>query len=193
MIVMPENFITKGIKPTWKGKNSRCNMQNHLMRSRYSKPGLTIATFYRPEHMTIFVGSMTDIFSEGVAPMNIHILIQTMEKHKQHTFMLLTKKPENYIKYSWPQNCMLGTTVELISEKTVQRMYDLMENPNDQFLSIEPILGSFESVDLSFPDLIIIGADKKPEKFWIESVIHPNIWYKKNLRKFYPEFKNKES
>jgi protein gp37 len=149
---------------------------------------------YRPEHMTIFVGSMTDIFSDGVAPMNIHILIQTMEKHKQHTFMLLTKKPENYIKYSWPQNCMLGTTVEKISDKTIQRMCDLMENPNDQFLSIEPILGSFTGWEISSVfDLVIIGADKKPEKAWIESVVHPNIWYKKNLRKFYTEFKNKES
>jgi len=50
---------------------------------------------------------------------------------------------------------------------------------------------------LLLDNCIIVGADstpgaKIPPLEWVKSINHQNIWYKKNLRDYYPELKNKE-
>ncbi len=144
---------------------------------------------------TIFVGSMCDIFSEGVSQTWIHHIIETVKNYPQHTFMFLTKKPEFYIQYDWPENSWLGTTIEKQSMYMRSAYMDAL--PNKKYASIEPILSDFTGFPLVHFDLIIVGADstpgaKIPPLEWIKSINHPNIWYKKNLRDYYPELKNKE-
>ena len=63
------------------------------------------------------------------------------------------------------------------------------ENKNRKYISIEPLLGSFENHDISFADLIIVGVmtginPVKPKREWIDSIKHHNIYYKENIRKY---------
>ena len=143
---------------------------------------------------TIFVGSMCDIFSDGVNTNWIDRIIITAKECPQHTFMFLTKNPEMYEVWNWPDNCQLGTTIERY--ENIYRQYQFPANGNFRFLSIEPILSSFTGIEFNAIDLIIVGADstkgaKLPPFEWVLSIKHPNIYYKKNLRKYYPELINK--
>ena len=150
------------------------------------------ATVKKP--CTWFVGSVCDIFSQGVPSEWVNLLIKMAIDNPKHTFMFLTKKPENYSKYNWPVNCWLGTTIE--SKNKTFRLNGLRDMKNMCFVSVEPILSSFESI--VFPpnvSLIIVGADSSkgaviPPLEWVKSIQHPNIWYKQNLRKHYPELIN---
>jgi len=142
---------------------------------------------------TIFVGSMCDIFSEGVKRIWIENIIDTVERSPQHTFMFLTKRPEYYQKYSWPKNCWLGATVE--NDNLDNRIGYLEELSNKTFVSIEPIQSDFFPYLFDDVDLVIIGADstpgaKVPPLEWVLSVRHKHIWYKRNILKHYPELKN---
>ena len=151
------------------------------------------ATIKKP--CTWFVGSVCDIFSDGVCVWWIDAIIKMAAESPRHTFMFLTKKPEHYRNFIWPVNCWLGTTLE--SKNKTFRLNGLRDMKNMCFVSVEPILSSFENV--KFPpsvSLIIIGADsskgaKAPYLTWVKSIQHPNIWYKQNLRKHYPELINK--
>jgi len=63
---------------------------------------------------------------------------------------------------------------------------------NYKFISFEPLLGDMSGLDLSGIDLVIVGADstkgaEPPRKEWIESIKHPNIFYKNNIKKYLVE------
>jgi protein gp37 len=136
---------------------------------------------------TIFVGSMCDIFSKGVEDEWVQSIISVAKACPQHTFMFLTKKPEHYIKYTFTRNCMLGTTVDHKDHyKRLDSMFPLSDR---KFISIEPILSDMP-FDLSQFEVVIVGADKKPERFWVDSIKHDNIWYKQNIIKHYPDLHN---
>ena len=142
---------------------------------------------------TIFVGSMCDIFSEGVDIEWINRIIKVADENAHHKFMFLTKKPERYKDFNWPSNCWLGTTIESITH--IDRAYNMLTLPNRIFVSIEPIQGIFDEFNFAQFDQIIIGADSSrgaqiPPLEWIKSIKNENIWYKKNLRKHYPELTN---
>jgi protein gp37 len=138
---------------------------------------------------------MCDIFDKGVDIQWIWGIITMSELNPKHTFMFLTKHPERYREFKWPVNCWLGTTIEkgdLWGRMEIMRGY----LPNKLFVSIEPILGEFYDVNFDGIDLVIVGADsthgaKIPPLEWVKSIKHHNIWYKNNLRKHYPELKNK--
>jgi len=146
---------------------------------------------------TIFVGSMCDIFSKGVQIEWLDSIIDITKKCQQHKFMFLTKKPDFYHDYTWPMNCWLGATVEHSNNfKMIVRLSEIRSiadiGINKTFLSIEPIMGIFEGLELNLFDLIIVGADSSrdaeiPPIEWIKSIHHHNIWYKKNIIKYYPE------
>jgi len=51
--------------------------------------------------------------------------------------------------------------------------------------SIEPIKGSFEGLDLSQFELVVVGGmigKGKTKEEWVNSVKHKNIYYKPNIR-----------
>lgn len=150
---------------------------------------------------TIFVGSMCDIFSKGVSDEWIHNIISIAIAAPWHIFMFLTKKPEQYNKFHWPVNCWLGTTVEFNGVNMRLVHFQILKQSQKDiktFASVEPILGNMKNTSFRGLDLVIIGADsskgaKVPPLEWVKSIEHPNIWYKQNLRKHYPELQNKIS
>jgi len=131
----------------------------------------------------VFVGSMTDICYWK--PNWMQEVLDVIRKRPEIEFMFLTKNPERYSEFDFPANCQLGWTV------TTGKGTDCyaMASMNKTFLSIEPLLGSFENTELRGFDLVIVGAMTGPgavvpKKEWIKSIKHPNIHYKENIKKF---------
>ena len=138
----------------------------------------------------IFVGSMCDLFSDGVSNRIIRKIISVTEECTHHTFMFLTKGPHRYRAFHFPINCQLGATVTSYRERS--KIIGLLQKKHPgikTFLSIEPLLGHFKDVDLSGADQIIVGAmtgsnPVVPRTEWIESIKHDKIYFKQNIRKY---------
>jgi protein gp37 len=179
-------------------------LQNH---KQYAKPFNEIQFF--PERLSepsklktpskIFVGNMGEIFD--LEPEQIIQIIKICEENPQHNFMFLTQRPNLYrdyatfhVKKRFPENCMLGYTITIFNEKKLADFIDSAVD-NRLFLSIEPIKGIFPKSSIyQWLDLIIIGAMTGknpviPKKEWFSEIQHPNIFYKKNLFKYFPELK----
>ena len=64
----------------------------------------------------IFVNSMSDLFHESVPLEFIQRCFEVMEQAAQHTFQVLTKRPERAAELSaqlpWPRNVWMGASVE---------------------------------------------------------------------------------
>jgi len=101
----------------------------------------------------VFVNSMSDLFHKDVPFTVILNIWRVMMDAKQHTFMILTKRPERMIEFiKWlnisddeiQQNIWLGVSVE--DQKTAeQRIPDLLATPAKvRFLSCEPLLGPLD-------------------------------------------------
>lgn len=131
----------------------------------------------------VFVCSMGDLFHKDVHRDNILEVWDVMARAPQHTFMVLTKRPErmqrlvaewldhamtiSLIPHTWPlPNIWLGVSVE--DQKTANlRVPLLLETPAAvRFISAEPLLGP---VNLAGPgwttvagDWVICGAETGP-------------------------------
>lgn len=144
--------------------------------------------------LRIFLVSMGDILCEGVKSRWVNEIINMIELNPEHEFMLLTKNPEDYRKYHWPTNVILGATIT--GENTQRNHFNYLQHrlnawtlKRKTFISIEPILGTFKGIDLSMFNEVILGAMTGagaviPEQEWIESIHHENIFFKNNIKKY---------
>ena len=141
-------------------------------RSGYPKADPFKVTFH-PERLTqphkwkkprmIFVCSMGDLFHEGVDPGWLTDVFGVMHRNPQHTFILLTKRPENVPAHkTWHRkNIWLGVTAEN-QQRADERIPTLLKIPAAvRFVSVEPMLGA---VDLNERELLI---DKRRFKYTI--------------------------
>jgi protein gp37 len=146
----------------------------------------------------IFVGSMCDLFGDWICRDWIKEVLYISEHNPQHTFMFLTKNPKRYLDFDFPKNVMLGCTITHDGENAIMHrdiMKRLKMKRNRTFVSIEPIHSSFEGISFAMFDLVIVGAETGPKPIipqpeWILSIIHPNIYYKNNLIKYFPDLNN---
>jgi protein gp37 len=88
-----------------------------------------------------------------------------MEKAAQHTFQILTKRPERAQelapKLPWPRNVWLGTSVE--NAQNTGRIDSLRQVPAAvRFLSLEPLLGPISDLPLEGIDWVIVGGESGP-------------------------------
>jgi protein gp37 len=98
----------------------------------------------------IFVCSMGDLFHETVLFPEIFDVMSVIYKCKQHTFILLTKRPQKMYEYfssvknfhGLPKNLWIGTTVCNQSEADTKIPILLKIPAAVRFVSIEPMLGS---------------------------------------------------
>jgi protein gp37 len=132
---------------------------------QYAKPFSAIQFF--PERLNdpklrskkplrIFVNSMSDLFHEDIPFELIDSVYEVMGFHKQHTFLVLTKRIQRALEYyKWTsifaafgkmQNIELGVSVE--DQKAAdERIPILLKTPAaHRFISCEPLLGK---IDLS--------------------------------------------
>lgn len=124
----------------------------------------------RPQR--VFVNSMSDLFHDEVPTEFIEDVFAVMAACPQHTFQLLTKRPERMLdavwllteehsERPWPlPNVWLGVSVEDQSAAEA-RIPVLMETPaRVRFLSCEPLLGE---IKLRWtPDWVIVGGESGP-------------------------------
>lgn len=126
----------------------------------------------------IFVNSMSDLFHDGVPVDFIISVFAVMEQCKQHTFQVLTKRPERALELAnelpWPKNVWMGTSVE--NALYVHRIHTLRKVPAKvRFLSCEPLIGALKRLPLDGIHWVIAGGESgpgsremKPE--WVEQI-----------------------
>lgn len=126
----------------------------------------------------IFVNSMADLFHEKVPLAFIKRVFETMAQTPQHTYQILTKRAGRLEKLAgkleWPQNIWMGVSVE--SADYFWRIDHLRQTPAAvKFLSLEPLLGPLENMDLQGIDWAIAGGESGPgarpmEIEWVRSI-----------------------
>ncbi len=114
---------------------------------------------------TIFVNSMSDLFHQGVTLDYIQRVFKVMRAASWHTFQVLTKRSGRLLAVSdsieWPENVWMGVSVE--SEPYVGRIDHLRKTgATTKFLSLEPLLGPLEGLNLSGIDWAIVGGESGP-------------------------------
>jgi protein gp37 len=114
---------------------------------------------------TIFVNSMSDLFHQDVPDDYIQQCFDVMRRASQHTFQVLTKRPERAMKMSrnlhWAPNIWMGTSIE--NQDYVWRAEMLAKVPAAiRFLSIEPLLGPVAALPLNKIQWVIVGGESGP-------------------------------
>ena len=113
----------------------------------------------------VFVNSMSDLFHEDLPLDFIKRVFDVMNSCPQHTFQILTKRPqiaaENSPQLRWTPNIWMGTSVEntLVSH----RIRDLLRvKAKVRFLSLEPVLGPMPRLRLRGIHWVIVGGESGP-------------------------------
>ena len=110
----------------------------------------------------IFVNSMSDLFHEEISDEFIAQVFEVMLEARQHTFQVLTKRPERVAGLAsclpWPPNVWLGVSIE--NRRFVHRADLLRDVPSAiRFISAEPLLGPLEGLELGGIDWLIAGGE----------------------------------
>jgi protein gp37 len=113
----------------------------------------------------IFVNSMSDLFHEDIPDSFVKRCFETMSSAYQHTFQVLTKRPERAVRMArdlpWPDNLWLGTSVE--SQDFIWRIHELTGTPSaTKFLSVEPLIGPIPRLPLQGIQWVIVGGESGP-------------------------------
>jgi protein gp37 len=113
----------------------------------------------------IFVNSMSDLFHRDVPVEFIGRCFDVMQRAAQHTFQVLTKRPERAAELAaqlpWPGNVWMGTSVE--NADYVWRVTELARVPAQvRFLSVEPLLGPISRLPLDGIHWVIVGGESGP-------------------------------
>lgn len=114
----------------------------------------------------VFVNSMSDLFHRDVPVDYIKRVFDVMQKCPQHSFQVLTKRPEIATRISselpWPPNVWLGTSIE--NALVMHRVESVRKVPAAvRFLSIEPLLGPMPRIPLNGIDWVIVGGESGPQ------------------------------
>ncbi len=113
----------------------------------------------------IFVNSMSDLFHEDVPAGFIHAVFDVMNRCPQHTFQILTKRPQTAARHSkrlqWTPNIWMGTSVE--NATVAHRVRHLRQTRAAiKFLSVEPLLGPIPRLPLAGIGWVIVGGESGP-------------------------------
>lgn len=114
----------------------------------------------KPRH--IFVNSMSDLFHPKVSGRFIQDVFDVMVDTPRHRYQVLTKRPKRAAALAdslpWPDNVWVGTSIE--SDEFIARADDLRRVPAAvRFLSLEPLLGPVDRLDLTAIHWVIVGGE----------------------------------
>ena len=130
------------------------------------QPDVVDAPLHWKRPRMIFVNSMSDLFHKDVPTEFIKRCFSVMQRASQHTFQVLTKRPERATKLAsslpWPGNVWMGATVE--NADYVPRIRSLVQIPAVvRFLSLEPLLGPIPRLPLKDIHWVIVGGESGPK------------------------------
>lgn len=137
------------------------------------------------EPSLIFTSSLTDVFHEAIDSYR-HEMWDIIRKCPQHTFQILTKRPERIaanLPEDWSEgwnNVWLGTSIG--NQSAVPRIEELEKvKAKTKFISFEPLWGKLSKGFVASVDWIIIGGESGNENgkyryrpcelSWIEDII----------------------
>ena len=109
----------------------------------------------------IFVNSMSDLFHEDIPLDYIQRVFEIMGRTPQHYYQVLTKRAERLeelaTKLNWAKNIWMGVSVE--NKDYLSRISHLQRTGAEvRFLSLDPLLGPLDNLDLSGIDWVIVGG-----------------------------------
>lgn len=147
-------------------------------------------------YKNVFVCSMSDLFGDWVENDWINQILKSIKENPQWNYLFLTKNPEKYLEFDFPDNCWLGVTVH--TQNMVKRAENVLRQfPNNiSFVSCEPLKEKIIFNSLENIDMVIVGGQSKstqeqefqPEWDWVESLLNQvrkfnkNIYFKPNLK-----------
>lgn len=130
------------------------------------------------EGRRVFVNSMSDLYHPAVPDSYIRDVFGTMVEARWHTFQVLTKRSERLEQLGgslpWRPNIWQGVSVE--NEDVTFRIDHLRKVPADvRFLSLEPLLGPLDELDLRGIHWVIVGGESGPgarpmQKGWVRTI-----------------------
>ncbi|MEP7006485.1 MAG: DUF5131 family protein [Sphingomonas bacterium] len=116
---------------------------------------------------TVFVNSMSDLFHDAVETAFIRKVWDVMHDTPQHTYQVLTKRPERMqtvlssAGFAVLPNVWIGTSVE--DAAVIDRIDHLRATPAAvRFISFEPLIGSVGEADITNIDWAIVGGESGP-------------------------------
>lgn len=129
------------------------------------QPGMLELPLRWKKPRTIFVNSMSDLFHKELPIHYIQQVFDVMNRCPQHTFQVLTKRPEIALAHSpyleWSPNIWMGTSVE--NALVIHRISSLTQIPaHIRFLSLEPLIGPLPKIPLNNLHWVIAGGESGP-------------------------------
>jgi protein gp37 len=114
---------------------------------------------------TVFVNSMSDLFHPDVPFDFIRQVFEVMNECPQHTFQVLTKRPEIAAHFApdlrWTDNIWMGTSVEnALASPRIKELRRIKAHV--RFLSLEPLLGPLPRLSLAGIHWVIVGGESGP-------------------------------
>ncbi|GJQ61132.1 MAG: hypothetical protein SCALA702_01850 [Melioribacteraceae bacterium] len=133
-----------------------------------------------------FVNSMSDLFHADVSTEFIGMVLSIMEMTPQHTYQVLTKRPERIlpilVEFGVPENLWIGVSVE--NQQTANERIPFLEEliVPVKWVSYEPALACVDFTGFEYIDWLVVGgesgAKKRPCKIdWFENA---RDWAEKN-------------
>jgi protein gp37 len=126
----------------------------------------------------VFVNSMSELFHEDAPDDFIFRVFDVMRRASWHLFQVLTKRSDRLLKLSpkidWPDNVWMGVSVERADY--ISRIDHLRQTGAKlRFLSLEPLLGPLEDLNLDGIHWVIVGGESGPgarslEKTWVTDI-----------------------
>jgi protein gp37 len=115
--------------------------------------------------LRIFVNSMSDLFHDDVPVEFIQRAFAVMREARWHQYQVLTKRSARLRELDplleWAPQIWMGVSVE--NAQHVFRIDDLRRcGAKVKFLSLEPLLGPLDSLNLDGIDWVIVGGESGP-------------------------------
>jgi len=153
----------------------------------------------------IFVGSTIELFDDRLSEQYLKWILEVPLEFPQHTFIFLTKQPQNLIKWSpFPDNCWVGVTVTSSDlGQLYEAEYQLEQvTAKVKYLSLEPLLNWDKPCGAvierggtkGWLDWLIIGqqtpvsAKTEPKIEWLQEIVEAadkagvKVFLKDNLK-----------
>lgn len=116
----------------------------------------------------IFVNSMSDLFHTDVPDDYIRQVWDVMVRANWHTYQVLTKRSDrlSHLGARLPRGGPVWVGVSVEDQRVVRRIDHLRDVPKSvaavRFLSLEPLIGPLQNLNLTGIDWVIVGGESGP-------------------------------
>jgi protein gp37 len=141
-------------------------------------PATLLIPFTWKKPQVVFVNSMSDLFHKDVPLSYVQQVFKVMNETPQHTYQVLTKRGDVLSEYApnliFTPNIWIGVSVE--DNRVLDRIDFLRTvDAHVRFLSLEPLLGPLEKLNLDGISWVIVGGEsgfkaRPMEEYWVEDI-----------------------